>query len=67
MKKVAILLTAIGFAAAAPFAIASEDGIDLMPRVEGVEITHFVRDLGPSTVSSADGFYALGTGGISPQ
>jgi len=38
-----------------------------MPRVEGVEITHFVRDLGPSTVSSADGFYALGTGGISPQ
>jgi hypothetical protein len=38
-----------------------------MPRVEGVEITHFVRDQGSSTVSSADGFYALGTGGISPQ
>ena len=67
MKKVAILLTAIGFAAAAPLANASEDGIDLMPRVEGVEITHFVRDQGSSTESSADGFYSLGTGGISPQ
>jgi hypothetical protein len=67
MKKVAILLTAIGFAAAAPLAGASEDGIDLMPRIEGVEITHFVRDQGSSTVSGADGFYALGTGGLSPQ
>ena len=67
MKKFAILLTAIGFAAAAPLASASEDGIDLMPRVEGVEITHFVRDQGSSTVPSSDGFYALGTGGISPQ
>lgn len=67
MKKLATLLTAIGFAAATPFAIASEDGLDLMPRIEGVEITHFVRDQGSATVPSFDGFYALGTGGVSPQ
>jgi len=68
MKKVAILLTAIGFAAAAPFAIASEDGIDLMPgRIEGVEITHFVRDAGTPALNDADAFYARGTGGVSPQ
>jgi hypothetical protein len=67
MKKFATLLTAICFAAAAPLASASEDGIDLMPRIEGVEITHFVRDQGSATVSSSDGFYALGTGGVSPQ
>jgi hypothetical protein len=68
MKKFAILLTAIGFAAAAPLATASEDGIDLMPKVEGVEITHFVRDdAGSSPVKSSDEFYARGTGGLSPQ
>ena len=45
MKKVAMLLSAIGFAIAAPLATASEDGLELMPsRIEGVEITHFVRD-----------------------
>lgn len=69
MKKLAILLSAIGFAAATPLASASnEDGLDLMPsRVEGVEITHFVRDSGAAAVSEADTFYARGTGGISPQ
>jgi len=68
MKKVAILLTAIGFAATAPFAIASEDGLELMPsRIEGVEITHFVRDAGTPAPSDADAFYARGTGGVSPQ
>jgi hypothetical protein len=68
MKKFAILLSAIGFAAAAPLAGASEDGLELMPsRVEGVEITHFVRDAGTPAVSSEEAFYARGTGGISPQ
>jgi hypothetical protein len=68
MKKVAILLTAIGISATAPFAIASEDGLDLMPsRIEGVEITHFVRDAGTPAPSDADAFYARSTGGVSPQ
>ncbi len=68
MKKFAILLSAIGFAAAAPFAIASEDGLELMPsRIEGVEITHFVRDAGTPALNDADAFYARGTGGVSPQ
>jgi hypothetical protein len=69
MKKLVMLLSAIGFAAAAPLAsAANEDGLDLMPsRVEGVEITHFVRDAGKPEVNEAEAFYARGTGGISPQ
>lgn len=68
MKKLATLLTAIGIAVAAPFAIASEDGLDLMPsRIEGVEITHFVRDAGTPALNDADAFYARSTGGVSPQ
>jgi hypothetical protein len=67
MKKFAILLSAIGFAVAAPLASADTAQLELMPRVEGVEITHFVRDEGSSAAPSTDAFYALGTGGISPQ
>jgi len=65
MKKLAILLTAIGFAAAAPLATASEDGIDLMPKVGGIEMTQYVSDA--SAVKSSDEFYNLGTGGVSAQ
>jgi hypothetical protein len=36
-------------------------------RIEGVEITHFVRDAGAPALSDADAFYARGTGGVSPQ
>jgi hypothetical protein len=67
MKKLTVLLSAIGFATAASLVNASEDGLDLMPKVEGVEITHYVRDAGASAVKSNDEFYARGTGGISPQ
>jgi hypothetical protein len=68
MKKFAILLSAIGIAVAAPLAGANEDGLDLMPsRIEGVEITHFVRDLGTPGTDTADAFYARGTSGVSPQ
>lgn len=65
MKKLAILLTAIGFAAAAPLATASEDGIDLMPNARGIEMTQYVGDA--SAVKSSEEFYNLGTGGVSPQ
>jgi hypothetical protein len=67
VKKVAVLLTAIGIAAAAPLAGASEDGLDLMPSVRGIEHTQYVRDEAPSAGPSADAFYSRGTGGISPQ
>ncbi len=69
MKKLAALLTAIALSAAAPFAAASnEDGLDVMPsRTEGVDITHFVRDAAAPAPSAEDAFYALGTGGISPN
>jgi hypothetical protein len=68
MKKLAALLTAVALSAAAPFATASEDGLDLMPsRTEGVDITHFVRDAGAPTASAEDAFFALGTGGVSPN
>ena len=65
MKKLAILLTAIGFAAAAPLATASEDGIDLMPNARGIELTQYVSDAG--AVKSSEEFYNLGTGGVSAQ
>jgi len=65
MKKLAILLTAIGFAAAAPLATASEDGIDLMPNARGIELTSYVSDA--TAVKSSEEFYNLGNGGVSPQ
>lgn len=65
MKKLAILLTAIGFAAAAPLATASEDGIDLMPNARGIEMTQYVSDA--TAVKSSDEFYNLGTGGVPAQ
>ena len=68
MKKFAILLTVVGLSAAAPFASANEDGIDLMPTVGGAEITTFVRDEAPAPAAKSDSaFYNLGTGGVSPQ
>ena len=65
----AALLTTIGLATAAPFAVANEDGLDLMPNARAVETTQYIRDQGPSgaTTSDADAFYSRGTGGISPQ
>ena len=67
MKKLIALLTAIGFAAAAPLATASEDGIDLMPNARGIEMTQYVSDEGSTAVKSSDEFYNLGTSGVSPQ
>ena len=67
MKKLAVLLTAIGFAAAAPLASADTAQLELMPKVGGIEMTQFVRDEGSSAVKSSDEFYNLGTGGISAQ
>jgi hypothetical protein len=67
MKKFAVLLAAIGFAAAAPLATANEDGIDLMPNARGIEMTNYVSDAGSTAVKSSEEFYNLGTGGVSPQ
>jgi len=67
MKKLAILLTAIGFAAAAPLASADTAQLELMPKVDGIEMTQFVRDEGSSAIKSSDEFYNLGTGGVSPE
>jgi hypothetical protein len=66
MKKFAILLTAIGLAAAAPLASANEDGLSLMPKADGVELTQYV-DEGSAAIRSSDEFYNVGTGGVSPQ
>jgi hypothetical protein len=69
MKKLAVLLSAIGFAVVAPLASANEDGLDLMPKWRSVEATQYVRDEGAQAgaTSDADAFYSRGTGGISPQ
>jgi hypothetical protein len=66
MKKFAVLLTVIGLAAAAPLASANEDGLALMPKADGVELTQYV-DEGSAAIRSSDEFYNAGTGGVSPQ
>jgi len=67
MKKLAVLLTAIGFAAAAPLASAHTAQLELMPKVDGIEMTQYVADEGSSAIKSSDEFYNLGTGGVSAQ
>ena len=67
MKKLAVLLTAIGFAAASPLASADTAQLELMPKVGGIEITQFVRDEGASAAKGSDELFNLGTGGVSPQ
>jgi len=67
MKKLAILLTAIGFAAAAPLASADTAQLELMPNARGIEMTQYVSDAGSTAVKSSDEFYNLGTSGVSPQ
>jgi hypothetical protein len=67
MKKFAVLLAVIGFAAAAPLAGANEDGLDLMPKARGIETTQYVSDEGSTAVKSSNEFYNLSTGGVSPQ
>jgi hypothetical protein len=63
MKKFAVLLA---LAVAAPFAVASEDGIDLMPNARGIEMTQYVSDTS-TAVNGSEEFYNLGNGGVSPQ
>jgi len=67
MKKFAILLTAIGLSAAAPFASADTAQLELMPTVGGAEITQFVRESSAPAAKEDSAFYNLGTGGVSPQ
>ena len=68
MKRVAKLLTVVAIAVASPLVAASEDGLDLMPGVRGIERTSYVQDVAPAaSASSEDAFYSRGTGGISPQ
>jgi hypothetical protein len=64
MKKLAVLLA---LAVAAPFAVASEDGIDLMPKARGIEMTQYVSDDTATPAKSSNEFYNLGNGGVSPQ
>ena len=67
MKKLIVLLTAIGFAAAAPLAGADTAQLELMPKVGGIEMTQYVADEGSTAVTSSNEFYNLSTGGVSPQ
>jgi len=65
MKKLIVLLTAIGFAAAAPLASADTAQLELMPNARGIEMTQYVGDA--NAVKSSEEFYNLGTSGVSPQ
>jgi hypothetical protein len=67
MKKFAVLLAAIGFTAAAPLANADTAQLELMPKVDGIEMTRYVADEGSTAVKGSEEFYNLGNGGVSPQ
>lgn len=67
MKKFAVLLSTIGLAAAASFANADTAQLELMPKVDGIEMTQYVRDEGSVSIKSSEEFYNLGNGGVSPQ
>jgi hypothetical protein len=64
MKKFAVLLA---LAVAAPLAVADTAQLELMPKVDGIEMTRYVRDEGAAAVTSSEEFYNLGNGGVSPQ
>jgi hypothetical protein len=66
MKKFAVLLAAIGLAATASLANADTAQLELMPKVDGIEMTQYV-DEGSVSIKSSEAFYSLGTGGVSPQ
>jgi hypothetical protein len=66
MKKFAVLLAAIGLAATASLANADTAQLELMPKVDGIEMTQYV-DEGSVSIKSSEEFYSLGTGGVSPQ
>ncbi len=65
MKKLAVLLAAIGFAVAAPLAGADTAQLDLLPKVDGIEMTQHVAE--GISEQRPDAFYNLGTGGVSPE
>jgi hypothetical protein len=68
MKRVSTLLTVVCIAIASPLAGASEDGLDLMPSLRGIERTSYLQDVAPAaSASTEDAFYSRGTGGIPPQ
>jgi hypothetical protein len=67
MKKFAVLLAAIGLAATASLANADTAQLELMPKVDGIEMTRYVADEGSTAVKSSEEFYNLGNGGVSPQ
>ncbi len=67
MKKLAMLLTAIGLAAAAPLAAADTAQLELMPKADGIDLTQYLRDEDSSAPKSSSEFFNLGTGGVAPQ
>jgi len=67
MRKLAVLMTAIGLSAVAPLAAADTAQLELLPTVAGIESTQYIRAEGSSAVENSDEFYARGTGGVSPQ
>ncbi|MCL4800874.1 MAG: hypothetical protein KJ025_14885 [Burkholderiales bacterium] len=67
MRKLAVLMTAIGLSAVAPLAAADTAQLELLPTVAGIESTQYIRAEGSSAAENSDEFYARGTGGVSPQ
>jgi len=70
MKKLNVLIAAVGLAIAAPFAAADTAQLELLPRVGGAEMTRFVKvddAAAAAEVRTIEARFYAHTGGVSPQ
>jgi hypothetical protein len=68
MRKYAALLTAIVLSTAAPLASADTAQLELLPKVDGVEMTQYVpNEVSSPAANASDAIFFAHTGGVSPQ
>jgi hypothetical protein len=68
MRKFAALLTTIVLSAAAPLASADTAQLELLPKVDGIEMTQYVpNEVSAPADNASDAIFYRHTGGVSPQ
>lgn len=67
MKKLNVVIAALGLATVAPFASADTAQLELLPRVGGAEFTQYVATIVTSGSNQAEAIFYAHTGGVSPQ
>jgi len=66
MKKLNVVIAALGLASVAPFASADTAQLELLPRVGGAESTRYVVNVPASTTIPGSEYFYAHTGGVSP-